>query len=132
MKGQSSLEFMFFMGFSFLILVTLMSAVSLRQTEFAQRSNFVDARNIEENVAFQLEMAQAQGEGYSRVFSLPARIAGSAYTVDVVNQTLLVDWGDNTRIGSTIYSGREIDFQVDDSTDFRVLHNDTGVFIVEE
>lgn len=132
MKGQASIEFMFYTGFSMLILITLITAVSLRQSEYAQRQNFDDANAIQESVAFQVEMAQVQGPGYSRVFSLPARLAGNAYTVDVTNQVVVVDWQDNSRIGDTIYTGRDISFQVDDSTDFRVLHNQSGVFIVDE
>lgn len=132
MRGQASMEFMIFAGFSFLILVTLISAVSLRQTEYVQRSNFMDAREVEQNVAFQVEMAQAQGPGYSRVVSYPARIAGKPYLVDVTQNSVVVDWQDNTRIGSTIYSGRDISFQVDGSTDIRFLHNETGVFAVDE
>lgn len=132
MKGQSSIEFMSFIGFSLLMLLILMSAVTMKQSQVSMRSNNMDAQMAGQNVAFQAEMALAQGEGYSRVFNLPNRIAGSPYDVRVINSTLVVDWENNNYVMPTLYRGREIQFDTNETNTFEVLHNESGVYVIEQ
>jgi len=128
--GQSSIEFMSFISFSLLMLVILLSAVTMKQNQVSMRSNNMDGQMAGQNVAFQVEMALSQGEGYSRQFTLPNRIAGEPYNVRVINSTLVVDWENNNHIMPTLYRGREINFGTNNTNNFRVLHNDTGVYVV--
>lgn len=132
LKGQSSIEFMSFVSFSLLILVILMSAVTMKQNQVNMRSNNMDGQMTGQNVAFQVEMALAQGEGYSRTFILPNRIAGEPYSVRVINTTLVVDWKNNNYVMPTLYRGREINFNTNETNTFKALHNESGVYIVEQ
>lgn len=130
-KGQSSIEFMAFISFSLLMLVILMSAITMKQNQASFRSNTMDARMTGQNAAFQVEMALAQGEGYSRIFTLPNRIAGEPYRVRVINSTLVVDWENSNYVMPTLYRGKEIEFTTNDTNNFKVLHNETGVYVNE-
>lgn len=132
LKGQSSIEFMSFVSFSLLILVILMSAVTMKQNQVNMRSNNMDGQMVGQNVAFQVEMALVQGEGYSREFILPSRIAGDPYRVRVINSTLVVDWKNNNYVMPTLYRGREITFNTNETNNFRVLHNESGVYVNEQ
>lgn len=129
--GQSSIEFMSFMGFSLLMLVILMSAVTMKQNQVSMRSNNIDGQMTGQNVAFQVEMALVQGEGYAREFVLPNTIAGEPYSVRVINSTLVVDWKNNNYVMPTLYRGREINFDTNETNSFRALHNETGVYVIE-
>jgi hypothetical protein len=131
MKGQSSIEFMSFVSFSLLILVILMSAVTMKQNQVSMRSNTMDAQMAGKNVAFQAEMALAQGEGYERRFILPNRIAGEPYNVRVINSTLVVNWENSNFVMPTLYRGRELKFNTNETNTFRVIHNESGVYINE-
>ncbi len=131
-KAQSSIEFMAFISFSLFMLVILMSAVTTKQSQAAFRSNTMDAKMTGQNTAFQVEMALAQGEGYSRVFTLPNRIAGEPYRVRVINSTMVVDWENSNYVMPTLYRGREIVFDTNETNNFKVLHNESGVYVNEQ
>lgn len=132
LKGQSAIEFMSFVSFSLLILVILMSAITMKQSQVNMRSNNMDGQMAGQNVAFQVEMALAQGEGYARTFILPNRIAGEPYGVRVINSTLVVDYEGNNYVMPTLYRGREITFNTNETNTFRVLHNESGVYVNEQ
>lgn len=132
MKGQSSLEFLSMVSLSMIILASLTTLMVAKQQDALNYQADRNAEFISEKTSFQVEMALVQGEGYSRVFSLPAGIKGSNYTVTVGNGGVVVDWGDNSLYQLSRYQGEDLKISAgSNSRTFRVKHNESGVFLVE-
>lgn len=132
MKGQSSMEFLAYVSLSMLMLAVLYTVMADRQADTFQQQVQSNARGVADKVSFNLEMALVQGEGYSRVISLPEAIAGQEYSFLVTDGLIRVNWSSGRVVESTRYSGQDISFDVDSSNVFRVKNNESGVFMVEQ
>ncbi|MFB6180251.1 MAG: hypothetical protein ABEJ93_00075, partial [Candidatus Nanohalobium sp.] len=62
---------------------------------------------------------------------IPKEISGTNYTVRVGNETSYVGWNDRMASESTLYRGRVVKFNTDDSRVFKILHNSSGVYVVD-
>ena len=114
-----------------IVLAALYGTLTSKQFETYEEQSSIDARQAAENTGFELEMALVQGEGYSRVFNLPADIGGSSYNVTATNGNIIVEYREEQVISSTRYSD-ELFLEVNSSQNiFEVKHNETGVFIDE-
>lgn len=131
LKGQTSMEFFLLFGISMAVLSVLFGVITNKQATVFEKQNRDMAEQVASNVAFQVEMAMVQGEGYSRPFYLPRNIAGTNYTVNVANESVYVGWRDEFVVADTLYQNRTIEFNTSQSSTFRVLHNSSGVYIVE-
>lgn len=131
LKGQTSMEFFLLFGISMAILSVLFGAISQKQSAVFERQNHEIGRQVADNVGFQAEMALVQGEGYSREFYLPSRIAGTSYEVSVRNKTVYVGWNDNFVTRPTLYTGGSETFTTNSTNQFKVIHNESGVNFVE-
>lgn len=143
MKGQSSLEFLAMVSLSMIILASLYSLMADKQQDAVDFQQRETVNYVADKVSFELEMALVQGEGYSRVFSLPGSIGGEDYKVNVSKGALenasvnsgriLIGYEGNSISRLTRYQGRGTEFEVNqDSNVFRVKHNSSGVWIVEQ
>lgn len=132
MKGQSSMEFLAYVSLSMFMLATLYTVMADKQTDTVERQVQDNARGIADKVAFNLEMALVQGEGYSRVISLPQNVAGQEYNLLATSGLVRVKWPSGSVIESTRYSGRNITADSNGSNVFRVKHNESGVFMIEQ
>lgn len=133
MKGQSSIEFLAFVSMSMFMLAVLYTVMADKQTETFQQRAQDNARAISEKVSFNLEMALVQGQGYSRVFSLPETIAGNKYSILIDEGTSRISWLSQNYIRSTRYSGDRINVTVEDNSNvFRVKNNQSGVYMIEQ
>jgi hypothetical protein len=142
MKGQSSLEFLAMVSMSMLILASLYSLMADKQQDSVQLQQRENVEYVAEKISFELEMALVQGEGYSRVFSVPGSLAGNNYRVnitkgnvgseDIGTGRIIIEYGENTASRRTRYQGRETSLNVNQSSNvFRVKHNSSGVWFVE-
>jgi len=131
LKGQTSMEFFLLFGVSMTILAILFGAIEQKQSGVFERQNNEIGVQVAENVGFQAEMALVQGEGYSRDFYLPRRIAGTTYNVTVRNKTVYVGWRENYVIRPTLYSGDALNITTESTNQFKVLHNESGVYFNE-
>lgn len=130
MRAQSSLEFLAFVSLSLTMLAVLSGVVVAEQSEFLSGQQSDAARQVADKVSFELEMALVQGDYYSRVFALPETIGETPYSVNATSGTLQVSWGNRTVVESTRFeSGAYLSTQ--ESNVFRVVHNSSGVFLVE-
>lgn len=132
MKAQSSMEFLAYVSLTMLMLAVLYSVMADRQADTFQQQAQTKANGIAEKVAFNLEMALVQGEGYSRVISLPQSIAGQEYDVLVTEGSVRVNSSSTDVVESTRYSANDMSFTSDSSMVFRVKNNESGVFMVEQ
>jgi Na+-transporting NADH:ubiquinone oxidoreductase subunit NqrC len=131
-KGQSSLEFLAFVSISAIILAGMYGVMAQKQEdtyEFAQQRN---AQKIAEKTSFQVEMGLIQGDGYSRVFSLPAEIGGSSYNLTIVNRSVLVEWRDQRTRRSSLYSGEELNITTKNDNVFKIVNNDENISLKQE
>lgn len=131
MKGQSSLEFLGYVAMSGLMLAVLHGVMVDRQTAAVSYQTDQSAGQVLEKASFEVEMALVQGDGYSRVFTLPDSIAGHDYEIRIVEGRASLEYSDETVRGSSRYSGDEISIQTDNTNVFRVM-NDGGEISLEE
>lgn len=133
MKGQSSLEFLSMVSLSMIILASLYTFMVSKQQDTMDFQQEKTAEFIGEKASFEVEMALVQGEGYSRVFTLPGGIAGNNYSIELGSGEVFVDWGENSMFRLSRYQGEDIVLNVDDDSQvFRVKHNSSGVFVNEQ
>ncbi len=131
-RGQSSLEFLAMVSLSALLLAGLYGVMASKQSQAFTYQNSQTAEKVAEQVSFQVEMALVQGDGYSRVFSVPERIGGEFYTVELINGSSYLKWGDESVIQSSRYYGPELNISTQDANVFRVVNNDGEVLINEQ
>lgn len=130
--GQSSMEFLAFVSLSALMLAGFHSAMVTKQGQVFEYQNTKTAERVAEYVSFQAEMALVQGDGYSRVFSLPERLGGRPYTVELFNGTTRVRWGNQSAIQPNRYRGKKIEISTGETNVFRVVNDGGEVNISEE
>ena len=132
LKGQSSLEFLAYVSISALILAGMYGVMASKQEQTFEYNQRENAQKIAEKTGFQVEMALVQGEGYSRVFTLPAQIGGDYYNITLVNETTLIEWRDKTTLRSTLYSDKEINLSTNETNVFKVMNKDGEVTVEAE
>lgn len=132
MKAQSSLEFLAMVSLSMLLLAVLYGVMTDRQVKAFQQERQSTAEAIIDKISFNVEMALVQGEGYSRVFSVPASIGGYDYSFSMGKGVFQLQWADRSIIRSTKYAGKWINSTVEDSNVYKTVHNSSGVFLVEQ
>ena len=130
-KGQSSIEFLALISLSALLLAGLHSVVVSKQSSTLEYQNQRQAQRVAEYVSFQAEIAMVQGDGYSRVFSVPERVGGEVYTLSLINGSSYLRWGNQSVIQPSRYYGPELNLTAGDSNVYRVVNIDGRVDIVE-
>lgn len=127
------MEFLAYISLTMFILAALYTVMTVKQQDTFDRQTQEAAEMVAEKASFQVEMALVQGEGYSRVFSLPRNIGGENYTLSLKEGNTILKYDDRSMVRPTRYRGDLIQVKVDDDTGvFRVKHNASGVFLVEE
>jgi len=130
-KGQSSLEFLSMVALSALMLAILHGVMVEKQSAVVEYENTRNAEIVARQTAFQVEMALVQGEGYSRVFSVPEKMAGADYTIEVRDGGSAIEWRNNTAIVSSRYEGDPLYLNSSESNTYRVV-NDGDVSLVPQ
>lgn len=123
------MEFLALVSLSALMLAGLHSMMVSKQGRVHEYQNTKTAERIAEYVSFQAEMALVQGDGYSRVFSLPERIGGKTYTVELFNGTTRLIWGNQSAFQTNRYRGEKIKINTANTNVFRVVNNEGDVDI---
>lgn len=68
---------------------------------------------------------------YSRVFSLPETIGGRPYNATLSDGHVVLSYMDKNITHRTRYTGRELRISTQDTNHFRVLSNQSGVYMKE-
>ncbi|MDY6766380.1 MAG: hypothetical protein SVW77_03355 [Candidatus Nanohaloarchaea archaeon] len=95
-KGQSSLEFLTMFILVLLVFSAFISLFAEWQTAAVEADRERIAATIADRVGFELDRALVAGNGFSRTIELPEEIRGRNYTMQVMNGTVLLDYGPNT------------------------------------
>lgn len=132
MKGQSSIEFLALISLSALILAGMYGVMVAKQNQANEYQNREIAKRVAEKVSFQTEIALVQGDGYSRVFSLPDAIGGRSYNISIKDRSTVLVWGNNSLSQPTLYDQEPVNFSTRNTNVFRILNRDGEVNLVEE
>ncbi|PIN74081.1 hypothetical protein COV22_01200, partial [Candidatus Woesearchaeota archaeon CG10_big_fil_rev_8_21_14_0_10_47_5] len=88
-SGQSSLEAVLLISFMCLTLILFLLGVSRRIAEIREQGG----RDMLDDVSFvvktEFALAAVAEEGYFRIFELPTTVAGSFYTLNLTNSTIM-------------------------------------------
>lgn len=109
--GQSSLEFVAMMSLALILFAGFFTFFADRQTDAAQLQQRQQAVSTAEKVAFELDLALTQGDGFSRVFDLQQDISGEDYTVTLENETVLLEYEGTDILATTAATGVDGDVQ---------------------
>lgn len=127
-KGQSSIEFLAYVSLSMLMLAVFYGVVAQKQALTINSKVDQEAKRVGEKFAFEVEMALVQGEGYSRIFSVPTQISGYNYTITLQEGFAIVEWNNRTRTVDSRYPGAEIKVSPSSGNNvFKVKNNGTVV-----
>lgn len=122
-KGQSSIEFLSLISMSMLLLAALFTVSASKQAELSERQVATEVQTVAKEVSFQMEMALVQGEGYSRIFSVPATVAGYNYNVSVGGNTVVLSSEPANFTGSSRYHLETRTLSTEKSNVYRVKNN---------
>jgi hypothetical protein len=103
MKGQSAFEFLVYVGILVLIMAVFMwNSMSLQNQSMHTKID-VEAKNLCNMVASEINNAVRTGDGYSRKFLVSKSFAGiTDFTIKVSEYSVFLDWGDRSLICSII------------------------------
>ena len=94
-KAQFAMEFFVLVGFMFLIFVGFIAITTTKILESKEKDREEIAEDITAFVKNEIVLAKSVTNGYSRTFSLPSRINGNTYTVEIIgNRELVVNYVD--------------------------------------
>lgn len=109
--GQSSLEFVAMMSLALVLFAGFFTFFADRQATAANIQQDNMAVSVAEKVAFELDLALTQGDGFSRVFELRDDISGEPYTLTLRNETVLLEYEDADILATTAARGVEGEVQ---------------------
>jgi len=103
MKGQASVEFMVLIGVLMVILaVFLWSNMSLQSRLLGIKTK-VEAQELCDKIAFEVNTAVRSGDGYKRGFYVEKNFFGvSDFDISVGNYAVFVDWKQGSVVSSII------------------------------
>lgn len=123
MKGQSAIEFLSLVSLSAVLLAALYGFTLSKQADISKSKQIQSIETVADRYAFQIEMALVQGEGYSRVFSVPAKISGRSYNISAGHSRMIIETGNQRDVKDTLYNGDWINISTRKSNVYRVLNN---------
>jgi hypothetical protein len=100
-QGQTAIEFLTAISIVLLVFTALYTAVAQKQITVTNQQARLQADTVADTVAYELDLALTQGEGFSRTFQVREEIGGTNYSVDVRNRTVVVDWYDSVETATT-------------------------------
>ncbi len=84
-----------------LVFTAFVSLFSGRQVDTLQQERERIAINTADTVAFELDLALVEGDGFSRTFDLRESVGGQDYNVSVNGSTILLTYGDDRSVVSS-------------------------------
>ncbi len=84
-----------------LVFTAVYSFIGERSVVVAERNVRLQAADIADKIGYELDLALAEGDGYSRTFELRPEIGGTDYNVTVQGRTIQLLWGDSSVFDET-------------------------------
>lgn len=82
-RGQTSLEFMFLIGFMFVIFAIFFVVIQQRTLQVQQQRDYISLKELSNIIKSEIRTAQFFDNGYTTNFTLPPLIYGRTYTVNI-------------------------------------------------
>ncbi len=121
-RGQTSLEFLAMFTLAMLLFASFYAFFAQRQAATVQVEQARTAEAVADRVGFELDLALAEGGGFSRTVTLRPAVGGTPYTVSVAGGTVTLMYGDRTVTADTAV--RSITGTVQPGTN--TIHNQQG------
>ena len=97
-KAQTSMEFLVLTIFLLLMFAAFYVHLQDRRIEAMNSMVNAEALLVAEKAAYELNMAAAQGDGYSKEFTLPSMLYETFnYSISAEKNFVFVEYGNNTR-----------------------------------
>lgn len=125
-----AIEFFAYFTISILMLAVMYSSTADRQAQAFEYREISQLESITSKVAFELEKAEAYGEGYQKELDLPRESYGDVYNLQVNENFLIAESGDRRITNSFRYSDREISLNSDQGP-FEVINNGS-VYVIPQ
>jgi len=103
MRGQVSTEFMIFLSILLVILsVFLWSNLSLQYRMMGVKSD-VEAQELCDKIAFEINAAVKAGNGYKRIFYIDETLFGASdFEIIIEGYSVFIDWDDSSVSSSIV------------------------------
>lgn len=85
-----------------LIFATFYTFFVEQQLAVQDEQEVMMANAIAKKAAFEIKMALAQGDGYTRNFTLPDQVRGENYSVNVTDGITIVRWENRSVLASSV------------------------------
>jgi hypothetical protein len=82
-RGQTSLEFLFLIGFMFIIFMVFFIVIQERTVDISRNKDYVSLKEVNNIVKYEVKNAQYFDNGYRRTFWMPPRIYGRTYQAEI-------------------------------------------------
>jgi len=93
LKGQTSVEFMFLLGFMFVIFIVFFIVVQDRTVELNVQSDRQSLREINNIIKAEVRNAYFFDDGYSRRFWMPRLVRGRNYSMNLSDDGIEISYG---------------------------------------
>lgn len=95
-KSQSATEFIILASFMIMVILGFFAVTSSKLFEAKEEGNRKIAKDISDFAYREIEIAVSLNDGYSRIFTLPRKINGIDYSINITdNRELTVNYLDN-------------------------------------
>lgn len=92
-KAQFAMEFILLITFMLIVFLGFFAAVSYTITESEENKKQQAAENIAALVDNEIKLARSVNDGYEKTFTVPKKIDGNNYTINIVeNRELVVSY----------------------------------------
>ena len=94
-NAQFAIEFIVLIAFMFLIFLGFIAVITTKIIEAKENERSNIAEDIADLVENEVQLAKSTKDGYIRTFSLPSKIEGNTYNVEIIdNRELVVNYID--------------------------------------
>src|SRR3989338_1578056 len=89
-NAQFSIEFIMLIAFMFLVFLGFMAVVTSKIIEAKENERQKIAEDIAALARNEIDIAKSMVDGYARNFTIPSKIKGNSYTIEIINDRELV------------------------------------------
>lgn len=95
-RAQAGVELLMYVSFSMLLFSGFYFGVLKKDINAANSQEALAAGDLSERIALEIRLAKSTGDGYTRNFTLKNDVQGTAYSVRLASDMVLLDVGDRT------------------------------------
>jgi len=98
-NAQFAIEFIMLIAFMFVIFLGFIAIITSKILEAKENERQEIAENIVLLAKNEIDLARSVSDGYARTFTLPAKVNGNSYTIEIVdNRELVVNYLDREHV----------------------------------